>query len=302
MTWINAPCDLCGGRDFGLLYPSTVAPDAPQDARWYYSSSRRIAAHLPIVRCRNCGLVMTNPRDDAATLRQVYDSLEDEVYEAESENRRRTARDQVRLIARYIAAPGRLLDIGCATGIFLAEAQQAGWQVSGIEPSLWAAEHAVRRLVDGDIRQVGLEQAMFAPDAFNVITLWDVLEHVDSPVQTMHTLSDWLQPGGYVFLNLPNIASRSARLLGGRWPLLLREHLWYFSPASLGQLLEQTGFRLMKCEPNWVYFSLNNILKRLGQYPQTAVIERSLPQGSPVRNIRLRFPMGEMRAVAVKTS
>jgi 2-polyprenyl-3-methyl-5-hydroxy-6-metoxy-1,4-benzoquinol methylase len=300
MALISIPCDLCGGSDFELLHPGTLPRLAQDDPARYYSSSRQAAAHLDIVRCRGCGLVMTNPRDDAATLQTVYSLLQDPLYEAESDNRRRTAIDHLRLLQGLTRPPGCLLDIGCATGIFLAEAQSAGWQVSGVEPSAWYAAAAGQRLPGVDIRQATLEQVDFPHDSFDVITLWDVLEHVDSPIRSLERIRPWLRPSGVLALNLPNIVSFSARVLGGRWPLLLREHLWYFAPATMERLLRQAGFTMLKTGPNWVHFSLNNIFKRLAQYPQTAFIDRRLAPSSSLRRLSLRFPMGEMRVLAVK--
>lgn len=304
MTLKTISCDLCGGNTFKPLYPGTIS-DPEQDPTPYFSSSRTHAGYLPTVRCLGCGLMMTNPRDDAKTIQQVYAKLNDPIYDTEDENRRRTAQAYLRLIHRYApqmypsAQPGTLLDIGCATGVFACEAQTQGWQVTGLEASTWSLDQARQRC--NAIRWVNslLEDADFPAGSFQVITLWDVLEHVNSPTQVMSLVRKWLTPGGWVFLNLPNSASLTAKTSGSRWVLLLREHFWYFSPVTMQFLLEKTGFTLIHSQPNFVRFSLTNIARRLGQYPGLGGrIGKWMGGLTPIETLKVTFPMGEMNVVA----
>lgn len=300
MALLETACDLCGGKAFEVRYPATI-PVTSSDPALYYSSSRLHAGHLQIVRCRQCGLVMTNPRDDPQTLRQVYAALQDQVYEVEEHNRRRTAASHMQFIEQHVSPAARLLDIGCATGFFLAEAQAAGRQVAGIEPSAWAAERARQRLPGIEIHSAALEEIDFASHAFEAITLWDVLEHVASPTQALQRVQPWLSPGGWLFLNVPNIDSWQARWMGRRWVLLLREHLWYFSPATLRELLSKTGFEMVCVRPNYVWFSIENVLKRASQYPGAfKSLARLFLKSAHLKRLSIRFAMGEMQVAAVK--
>ena len=126
-----------------------------------------------------------------------------------------------------------------------------------------------------------------------------MLEHVRSPGETLQRVRRWLKPDGWLFLNVSNAGSRAARLMGRRWVLLLREHLWYFDPQTMAQLLRPNGFQLIHTQPNWVHFSLSNVLMRTAQY--RGVVGRlaeSLAQARVMKRINVRFPMGEMRVVA----
>ncbi len=87
--------------------------------------------------------------------------------------------------------------------------------------------------------------------------------------------------------------------MGKRWVLLLREHLWYFSPATVEPLLRACGFDLVETRPNFVRFSLANIAGRLAQYPALRAAQR-LPNVDWLRRPAIRFPMGEMNVVARK--
>jgi 2-polyprenyl-3-methyl-5-hydroxy-6-metoxy-1,4-benzoquinol methylase len=298
MSLETIPCDLCGGEDFKRLYPGTIT-DPDHDPSTYYSSSRTQAGYLPIVRCLGCGLTMTNPRDDLQTIKRVYETLNDPVYDEEDDNRRRTALTYLHLLRRFSPNPGKLLDVGCATGVFACEAKTQGWQVTGLEASIWSLAQARQRCDQVVWLNSLLENADISPGSFQVITLWDVLEHVNSPTQVMSLLRTWLVPGGRVFLNLPNSASLTARVSGSRWVLLLREHLWYFSPTTMRYLLEKTGFTLIHSQPNFVRFSLMNIATRLGQYPGfLGHFGKRIASIKTTRDIKFTFPMGEMNVVA----
>jgi hypothetical protein len=133
-----------------------------------------------------------------------------------------------------------------------------------------------------------------------VATLWDVLEHVRSPRETLERVREWLTPDGWLFFNLPDADSRMARWMGKRWVLLLREHLWYFSPTTFARLLQSCGLDLIQVRSNYVHFSLANILGRMAQYPGLAGnVARRLYRWRILRSLNVRFPMGEMN-VAVR--
>lgn len=301
MALISVPCAVCRGEDFTLVYGGTIPAGDPTPPFLYYASSRQKAGYFPIVRCNGCGLVMTNPRDDMETLGQVYSALQDPIYAAEDDNRRRTAEEHFRLVQHYCPRPGRLLDVGCATGSFVCVGQQAGWQVTGLDASHWSVNQARQHCPEANFIISLLEEAHFPAGIFEVITLWDVLEHVTSPAGTLQRLHHWLAPGGFLFLNLPNSHSLTARMMGRYWVLLLREHLWYFSPATIERLLRQNGFAPAGTRPNFVHFSLANIFGRLAQYPGWVGRVANKLQRIPVlKRLSMRFPMGEMQVIAQK--
>lgn len=304
MSVFLAACDICGGRSFKPLYPGTIH-DYDHDPARYYASSRQEAGYLPIVQCQNCGLVMTNPRDDAQTLARVYAALQDPVYDSERKNRSVVARQRVELIRRLTGANHLpLLDVGCATGIFAGTARAAGWQATGIEPSSWSIQEARKAFPDVTFINNSVEETSFPDGSFNVITFWDVLEHVASPSQTLRAVTPWLAENGWLLINVPNVDSLPARIMGKRWVLLLREHLWYFSPKTIRQILEPVGYQIVDIQQNLVTFSLANILRRLSQYfpkRQASPSNQPHPFLDLLNAVAVRFPMGEMIVTARKT-
>ncbi len=298
MSLVTVPCGACGGQQFQLKYPSTIS-DPSDEPGHYYSSSRKRAGHLDIVRCLRCGLVMTNPRDDDETIRRVYGALRDETYDGEDEGRRRTARAFLDLIESHRRPPGRLLDIGCATGVFVALAVETGWTATGIEASAWALGRAKQRCPAATFVQSSIEDLEFSHASFDVVTLWDVLEHVPSPTNVLGRVRRWLAPEGRLFLNLPNAGSAMARLMGRQWVLLLREHLWYFDPTTLSRVLRQSGFEMIATRPNAVTFSLRNVLTRTAQYEGIAGrLASRMTRLDLVNRFHVRLRIGEMQVVS----
>jgi 2-polyprenyl-3-methyl-5-hydroxy-6-metoxy-1,4-benzoquinol methylase len=301
MALIKTHCDLCGSAESVELYRGNVE-DAGTSAAVCYSSSRVIARHSPIVRCNGCGLVRSSLRDDDQALNDIYTQLEDINYERESSNRRRTANSYLHWVRRFCHQPLILLDIGCSTGIFLSQAGQSGWNVFGLEPSRWAANIASIRIPASEIIAGSLAEAHFPAENFDVVTMWDVIEHLPYPSEALSSIHPWLKPSGWLFLNVPDIASLPARLLGARWMLLLREHIWYFSPSTLQAMLAKCGFRIVSTRANLVWFSVGTILSRLNQSHNALPdrFTRALMNHPGLSNASIRFPIGEITVAAQK--
>lgn len=245
---LEAPaCDRCGGRDAAaLIPPGTWGPPLPPQ--------------LAMRRCRSCGLVYLSPRPTREAIGAFYPpdyqpyrrAVEDEPWALMRLMRRRKLADRRRLVERYRGegAPGRVLDVGCSTGLFLHEMALAGWEAEGVELSPEAADYARRRF--GLRVQTGmLEDAQLAPGSFDLVTFWDVLEHVYSPTDTLARAATLLKPGGLVVVHVPNWDSPERRLFGRHWagwdpP----RHLYVFDRASLGGLLQGAGFQVL----DWVCF------------------------------------------------
>ena len=297
MTLISRPCPVCASQSFVSVYPATDGA-VTSDAAPYFSSSRTKAGHLEVVRCTSCTMLMTNPGDDDATLGRTYAGLQDQRYDAEDANRSAVAQAHLRFVQKHVAT-GRLLDLGCATGTFVRAATEAGWHATGLDASSWSLARARERCPSAEFRQGLIEDAVFPDGGFDVITMWDTLEHVPDPAAVFARVRPWLKPGGWLFLNLPNSDSLVARALGRHWVLLLREHLWYFSPTTIAALLARVGFRCEATQPNVVRFSLANVGVRLGQYPgRVPKLVGQLANASWSRRVSLPFPIGEMTVAA----
>lgn len=166
-------------------------------------------------------------------------------YLAKAPQRLRGFAQRLHELERYTHGRGRLLDFGCAVGLFVRVAAEAGWDAVGLERSAWAADYGRRqyglRILDGSEPEcAGFDQH------FDLVTMWDVLEHLEDPRGVLEQVAHWLKPGGVLALNTVDSASRGARLAGEHWRHLAPpHHLQYFTRQSLLQLLRASGFRLL---------------------------------------------------------
>ena len=175
-------CNLCGAADAQILYPGTLLEAEADSLELFRCTSSSYGKHPPIVRCRRCGLIYITPRLEEREILHNYEMAVDQTYLEEREGRVLTFRRNLQPLTKLIPTPGdcRLLDVGCHIGVFLEIAREQGWEVWGVEPSSWAAEQARAR---GLMVTTGtLKEARFPSDFFDVVTMWDVIEHLTDPL------------------------------------------------------------------------------------------------------------------------
>jgi len=139
---------------------------------------------------------------------------------------------------------GRLLDVGFGDGTFLKYMSERGWATFGLERSELYL-HLGRRISGGSrLRRVS-SKAHEGPAAyFDVITLWQVLEHVEDPLLLMKRLRRMLKPDGVLIISVPNFESMQSQLGGDRWfHLDIPRHRTHFTPRTLSKLLARAGLR-----------------------------------------------------------
>jgi 2-polyprenyl-3-methyl-5-hydroxy-6-metoxy-1,4-benzoquinol methylase len=257
------PCNLCGSSDTKELHAERDGI-AAFDATDLFACTSSAYGHCgPIVRCVSCGLVRQNPQPQSTDLVQAYQEVTDERYEEEASGRVATFSRALRDIERHERG-GRLLDVGCHTGIFLEVARRSGWSTFGVEPSRWSADRARARGLD--VTHGTLEEATFAEGSFDVISMWDVIEHLGDPLEELRRVHKLLRPNGLLALSTMNVDSWFPRLLGRRWPWYMQMHLYYFTPGTLRQMLEQAGYEMVETVPHKRIVRLAYLVSRLEAY------------------------------------
>src|ERR1039457_5344759 len=291
-------CPVCGGTDL-RLYLDAENPDMTHEG---IGSSRKVFSPGRVLRCAKCRHGFRKSPPTPAELSELYRRMDVEVYEAEHESRVQTAKRHVRLLSRW-ASPGRLLDVGCASGVFLEQALRFGWDVAGVEPNEALVSKAARRVGSQRLWNTTLEEADFAPESFDAITLWDVVEHVVDPPDFLRRCARLVKPSGTILFKIPNLDSWQARVMGRRWPLLLPEHLGYFTRSSIRASAERAGLEVVFFGRGAVTFTAGYILLRAGQHrvPLTQFGYRVAGNGFLGR-LRLSIRLGELYVVARRAS
>jgi 2-polyprenyl-3-methyl-5-hydroxy-6-metoxy-1,4-benzoquinol methylase len=230
-----------------------------------------------IVQCRQCTLAYVSPRPDAASLRALYG---DERYYRNLNASPFGYPDYLgerwlleRLVARRLAEierrlgrrGGRLLDVGCATGVLVEAARARGWTAIGVDISEFAAAQCRARGLDvrlGDLANAGL------PDEhFDVVVLDDTIEHLLDPAGALRTVGQLLRPGGTITLNTPNHEGWLRRAMGAHWfHCKPPEHLYYFGPRTLRALLERQGFHRVETRVSGKYVTVRYLCDRTKAY------------------------------------
>ena len=241
-----------------------------------------------IVRCRQCSLTYVNPRFAQQALHEIYtesyydhDGINNgqkfygyDDYVQDEENIKITFAKRLKVIERY-ANRGQLLDVGCATGFFLDLARSNGWNVVGTEVSSFGQRFAKERF-GLDVRLGTLRELRFDDQTFDVVTMWDVIEHVVNPMTELLEVHRVLRQGGLLSIITPDASSRVARLLGSRWEEYrrVREHVYFFSRRTLAEMLRKAGFEILRMESADKVFYLGPAMRRLRYYAWDGAIPR----------------------------
>jgi 2-polyprenyl-3-methyl-5-hydroxy-6-metoxy-1,4-benzoquinol methylase len=193
-------------------------------------------------RCSTCGTVwQADPPSPAHMALHYTEDYHRAIMAAGEGSAAERWKEQVKLIAKYKSG-GKVLDTGCSSGGFLSTMKGPNWQLYGIEMEGSTAERA-RANTGAEVFVGDVVDAPYLRESFDVITCFDVLEHVYSPRQFLSKVKEWLKPGGLYYAMMPNIDSWEAKLFGSYWfGLELPRHITHFSPRSLRHLLTKMGF------------------------------------------------------------
>ena len=268
-------CPSCGQNNFEVLFESNMEPDdfnvlfdysmeeydCQEGEEGYLVPGKEWGRH---VKCWNCHLIYVNPVEKVSKTNEYYSKAKNNHASTIRESYLRTAKSQVRLIQKY-ARGTNILDIGCAQGFFLFSASQTGYTTKGIEISQDAAEYA-RREFGLDIEAKPFEELRFAENHFDVVTLWQVLEHVPYPLTVLQEVHRILRPGGLLAVSTPDIGGTSARILGKRWWDIKRLHVNQFTTKTLTDILQNAGFKNTSSVSYRGYVSLSILLTMMLKY------------------------------------
>lgn len=239
-------CPVCGSAEISILF---TAKDHMVSGETF-----------PVAGCVRCKTRFTQDVPEESSIGPYYQS---EAYISHTDTRKGLVNRLYHLVRNYTLQAkkrsmtktlgrdkGSILDYGCGTGAFLGVMKNAGWTVAGIEPDAYARQlaksvHGVEAMEPAALKGI--------PDAaFDIITLWHVLEHVYDLHGTLGHLKRVLKPGGHIFIAVPNYTSADAAHYGAYWAAWdVPRHLYHFSPHAIKMLMEKHGFRMRALKPMW---------------------------------------------------
>lgn len=226
-----------------------------------------------VARCARCTGEFLEPQPSDDTLAKIYTAdyffknTGDEERARHRALKRATASKSFDLLMSASAPrTGRLLEIGGGTGDFLVEAEQRGFDVTGIEFSQSSAAATAAR-IKGRVLIGTLEDANLADASFDVLANSDVIEHVRDPLAFAREMRRVLRPGGTALIATPSLDSWSRRMMGRRWVEYKAEHLYYFNRLSIETLLRQAGFTAVAIRPNVKSLSFDYIAGHFEKFP-----------------------------------
>lgn len=216
-----------------------------------------LPGEFTIVRCSGCGLMRTDPRPSPESIGFYYPDdygpyMGTRVADASAQGAdippvwKRALRSLLQVRSEHLPSglsPGRMLEIGCASGSFMHRMAQEGWEVEGIEPSSAAGDTA-RRL--GYPVYIGsLEMAPDPTREFDLVVGWMVLEHLHDPIGALQKLHKWSKPGAVLALSVPNAGAAEFRIFKNLWYALhLPNHLYHYTPKTVRAVLQRGGWRV----------------------------------------------------------
>ncbi len=250
-------CNLCGSLDSRLLFRKNGTD---------------------FLQCRSCGLEWVHPLPDMESARRLYSSPAyyntDNISQYGYNDYVRNKHLYVNLFNRRLdeillytgGETGRLLDVGCATGVLLELARLRGWEVRGVDVSTYATGIA-RDYYNLDVCTGELAEARYPDAHFDVVVMDDLVEHVADPTALVEECRRILRPDGLLTLNTPNRAGLWHLLMGRRWFHYKQvEHTYFFSPAVMRALLNRHGFQVLAIHHSSKIIDLNYAFGRLRYY------------------------------------
>lgn len=229
----NIHCEVCGNKN-------------PQKFSLKFERS-----DFKVTECQNCKFVFI-PQYYREHIH--YDDYRDEevlssVRKGNNYIKIRRHKLRIKLIRKY-KKTGKLYDIGVGWGHFLYTAKLMGFDASGVEISELMHHYAVNDL-ELNVAHDNFFNINLPSNNWDVVTMWDVLEHIEKPAEVVKKVKQILKDDGYFVFQVPQINSKVARKQKEKWSMMSLEHINYFSKASIRTLLENESFEIIKIKSSY---------------------------------------------------
>ena len=292
----NELCPICHIDNYTILVNNKYETLSVEDIHSIYKSSSNIGLFDQLVMCNTCKLIYTNPRVSNIIFENSYSNVEDDDFIKQNHLRIHTFsqffKKWTKEYLKLAKSNYKILDVGCAAGALPKALYDYGFNVVGVEPSRYLCKYGKEKY-KLDLREGFLNDQKFLNNEFDIISMFDVIEHINRPDEILIEINRILSPNGYLLINYPEYDSWPRKILKSKWPFFLNVHLYYFTPITIKKLLNKSGFNIIKYEPYYQTLELGYILSRISIIFPTLDIIRKIVIFCKLDKLAIKYYIGQ---------
>ena len=285
---VEVSCANCNSKHYKVVYESRFPKVVDENfLKSVYSSSSEVVLYERVVECTNCGLIYTSPRLKDELIHQLYEDGADEDFITQDDLRVITSHRNIKQLIKMgnfsNKSHNKILDVGCGSGTFLRACRENGFSGEGVEPSKWLSNYCAKEHELNVYQGTLGENLEKLGNKYDLVSMWDVIEHLSYPSEELNMINKILNDDGFLILNIPDVKSSVARLMGRKWPFYLSVHLLYFSKKTIRNLLKRCGFEIVSYQKHWQSLKLGYVFKKAtGILPFLKIL-------SPIFNVKIIY-------------
>tara|TARA_B100000029_G_scaffold419669_1_gene425227 strand:- start:363 stop:1298 length:936 start_codon:yes stop_codon:yes gene_type:complete len=257
-----------------------------------------------LVECIKCNFQYLNPRIKSEIIFNSYIENEDETHTLQDKQRYKTFRRSIKKIINLLNIKETnnktFLDIGSASGVCLKAIKDLGFKEEGYEPSKWMVEYGRNKyqvnLKPGSINDVNIN------NKYDLISLWDVLEHVTDLNKTLKRIKAFSKNQTILIINVPDINSLACKIMKKKWPFYLNVHLYYFNQNTIESILNKYGYSLIKHFSHWQFLELGYLIKRAKKYFRIFFVIEKIVNFLKLSSIPIPYNLGQTTFIFKKNN
>jgi SAM-dependent methyltransferase len=243
----NVKCPICESNDYKNLY---FPRKEILDPKILYGAASGIQGTQFIVKCINCEMIYENPRFDEEIILDGYSNAKDDGHDTQYNNRVKSFFNALKKHKKFLPKNNaKVLDIGTSSGAFLKASEKFGYNAYGLEPSKVLTEFGKKRglkIINGTI-----DNHSFEDNSFDLICLWDVIEHLSDPKNSLIKIKSLLKEDGILLINYPDIGTPLGKLFGDKFWWIISVHLHHFTKDTITKICNKTGYNVISSKMYW---------------------------------------------------
>jgi len=296
MTENTHRCVICDSTKRQVLYRKDNYDEITTDD---FMITKSLLKKGEVSKCVDCNFVYDTT---GINYQRYYKDTLDEQYEADKDQRTKEFAIAFNVLNDYMGffnEDKKILDIGCFTGVFLdylKTTESARCKAYGIEPSKWAAEACRRKGLN--VKESFFLDEYFKEGDFDTLTMFDVLEHTNQPVDFLLKANKILKRNGLLLITTPNIESLFHKIFKRNFWFIEIMHLFYFSPKTIKILLERAGFEVLTIRKHYKVLKLKYAISRLKSINRLLNGLQYLTKIPILRDLEIKFYAGQMLVIA----